>query len=144
LDVAAMIAMHDECKYYIANQDKTNPEADKSSTFDQPKLKLFKTYQKEFAHHLFMLRESPRLDPVEAKAYMSVPRILVSHTGAPRSAQSNKNYNEELSCKFNIQWKIFVSLSQEFSPLCLATLLLLLWSWSTRSAQRRSARHLRI
>ena len=95
-----MISLHDECKYYIAQPDKTNSEADKSSTFDQLKFKQFKIYQKEFAHRLFMLRESPRLDPVEAEADMSVPRILASHTGAPRSAQSSKNYNEDLSCKF--------------------------------------------
>jgi hypothetical protein len=88
---------------YILSQIRTRQipkQIRVSSTFDQPKLKLFKTYQKEFAHRLFMLRESPRLDPVEAEADMSVPRILVSHTGAPRSAQSNKNYTEELSCKF--------------------------------------------
>ena len=67
---------------------------------NQIQFKLFKNYQKEFAHRLFILREEERLVPVVDGNDVNVPRVKIVHKGPPNKALPANFFADELSCIF--------------------------------------------
>ena len=91
-------------------------EADKSSTLNQIQFKLFKNYQKEIAHRLFMIREAERLVPVVDGNDVNVPRVKTVHEGPPNKALPAKYFTDKLSCIFTSEMiKKYDQLNHEFA-----------------------------
>ena len=111
-----MVSLHDDCIYFVSAPSQHAVQAEQSGTLDQNKFRAFKTYQKEYVHRLYMLREAERLVPVVAGSDKTVPKVKISHEGPANKALPSRFFDDDLSCIFtSAMIERYDKLNQEFA-----------------------------